>query len=67
VGNTGLHVLDEAGRPVAPGDTGELYLSGDGVAEGYHGQPALTAERFVHLPAAGGVRAYRTGDLVRHA
>jgi amino acid adenylation domain-containing protein len=67
VGNTGLHVLDEAGRPVAPGETGELHLSGDGVAEGYHGQPALTAERFVHLPAAGGVRAYRTGDLVRHA
>lgn len=67
VGNTGLHVLDEAGRPVAPGETGELYLSGDGVAEGYHGQPALTAERFVNLPAAGGVRAYRTGDLVRYA
>jgi polyketide synthase PksJ len=67
VGNTGIHVLDEAGRPVAPGETGELYLSGDGVAEGYHGQPVLTAERFVNLAAAGGVRAYRTGDLVRHA
>ncbi|WP_316524143.1 amino acid adenylation domain-containing protein [Kitasatospora brasiliensis] len=65
IGNTGCHVLDERGEPVPPGIPGELYLSGDGVADGYLGRPELTAERFVTAPAGHG-RAYRTGDLVRH-
>ncbi|MFM9708651.1 amino acid adenylation domain-containing protein [Streptomyces galilaeus] len=64
VGNTRCHVLDERGVPVPPGIPGELYLSGDGVADGYLGRPELTAERFVTTPGTG--RAYRTGDLVRH-
>ncbi|MEU9791345.1 amino acid adenylation domain-containing protein [Streptomyces sparsogenes] len=65
IGNTRCDVLDERGVPVPPGVPGELYLSGDGVADGYLGRPEMTAERFV--PAAPGPgRAYRTGDLVRH-
>jgi amino acid adenylation domain-containing protein len=62
-----LYVLDSELRPVANGQTGELYLGGLGVARGYLGQPALTAERFIPDPFgrhAGG-RLYRTGDLVR--
>ncbi|NHI05593.1 hypothetical protein STPH2_0956 [Streptomyces sp. KO7888] len=66
VGNTRCHVLDERGVPVPPGIPGELYLSGDGVADGYLGRPELTAERFVTAPGDGTGRAYRTGDLVRH-
>lgn len=66
VGNTRCHVLDERGVPVPPGIPGELYLSGDGVADGYLGLPELTAERFVTAPGGGTGRAYRTGDLVRH-
>ncbi|MFF8322863.1 amino acid adenylation domain-containing protein [Streptomyces bobili] len=66
VGNTRCHVLDERGVPVPPGIPGELYLSGDGVADGYLGRPELTAERFVTAPGGGTGRAYRTGDLVRH-
>ena len=66
IGNTRCHVLDERGVPVPPGIPGELYLSGDGVADGYLGCPELTAERFVPAPEGGTGRAYRTGDLVRH-
>jgi polyketide synthase PksN len=65
IGNTRCHVLDERGVPVPPGIPGELYLSGDGVADGYLGRPDLTAERFVPAPSGAG-RAYRTGDLVRY-
>ncbi|GAA0975395.1 hypothetical protein GCM10009555_033190 [Acrocarpospora macrocephala] len=63
IGNTQVAVVDDLLRPVPPRAPGELVIGGLGLAHGYLGRPALTAERFV--PGPGGTRLYRTGDLVR--
>ncbi len=64
--HTETYILDESGHPAAIGMPGELHLGGPGVARGYLGQAALTAERFVPHPFSRkpGARLYRTGDQV---
>ncbi|MFJ3946406.1 amino acid adenylation domain-containing protein [Streptomyces griseoaurantiacus] len=61
---TGQHyrVVDPAGRDCPDWVPGELWIGGAGLARGYLGDPARTAEKFV---VRDGRRWYRTGDLGR--
>ena len=63
--NQTFHVLDGALRPCPDWTVGELYIGGAGLAIGYLGDEARTAERFPVHPETG-ERLYRTGDLGRY-
>jgi pyochelin synthetase len=63
--NQRFAVLDPWFRDAPDGVAGELHIAGAGLAAGYLGDPARTAERFVTHPRTG-ERLYRTGDLGRY-
>ena len=67
IANTRLYVVDRHGRPAPFSSAGELWIGGCGLAMGYLGRAALSAQSFVPDPFARdkGARLYRTGDLVR--
>ncbi|WP_030226717.1 non-ribosomal peptide synthetase/type I polyketide synthase [Actinoalloteichus caeruleus] len=65
-----LYILDERGEPTPTGVPGELWIGGEGVSDGYVGDPEQTDARFVTrvlgtAPDAPALRLYRTGDLAR--
>jgi amino acid adenylation domain-containing protein len=58
-------ILDEHKNLLPIGETGEIYISGEGLARGYLNNPELTAERFIENPYMPGEKMYRTGDLAK--
>ncbi len=68
VRGTQVYVLDERQQLAPVGVSGELYIGGEGLARGYLGRAAVTAEKFVPHPYSveAGARLYRTGDVGRY-
>ncbi|MCH7400137.1 amino acid adenylation domain-containing protein [Belliella sp. DSM 107340] len=65
---TNIYILDENGNPLTTGQTGEMYISGQGVGQGYINRPALNKEKFLVDPFVenASLRMFRTGDLGRY-
>lgn len=71
--NMRFYILDRYMRQVPIGVTGELYLSGIQLSEGYLNQPKLTSEKFIANPFVQPSdkkcsiydRLYKTGDYVK--
>jgi len=64
--NQTICVLDSALRPTPDHVRGRIHIGGAGLAQGYLGDEALTASRFITHPASG-ERLYDTGDFGFHA
>jgi amino acid adenylation domain-containing protein len=60
IDRTAMVILDAQLRPLPDGWQGALYISGQGLAQGYLGLPDQTAEKFIQWQ---GQRWYQTGDL----
>ncbi|MEO0509782.1 MAG: amino acid adenylation domain-containing protein [Verrucomicrobiota bacterium] len=65
IANTGIYILDTDLQAVSKGETGEVYIAGDCLSSGYHGDSKANQRAFVQLPGSNGPRAYKTGDLAR--
>ncbi|WP_162309046.1 non-ribosomal peptide synthetase [Brevibacillus antibioticus] len=63
IANTRLYILGEQLQLLPIGVVGELYIAGDGLAQGYFNRDDLTRERFVVNPYEDGRLMYQTGDL----
>jgi len=64
IANTSIYVVDRHLKLNAIGAPGEICIGGVGLARGYAGDPALTAQKFLPDPfsTVPGARMYRTGD-----
>ncbi|MCC5438880.1 non-ribosomal peptide synthetase [Clostridium botulinum] len=63
--NTKFYVLNNLLKLQPVGVYGELYIGGDGVANGYINRPELTEEKFINNPFILDQKMYKTGDLAR--
>ena len=61
IANTEIYILDPHLNPVPVGVPGEIWIGGEGVANGYLNQPELTEERFIASPFVSGAEALPHG------
>ncbi|HEY2328632.1 MAG TPA: amino acid adenylation domain-containing protein, partial [Verrucomicrobiae bacterium] len=68
IANTQAYILDARLQPMPVGLPGQLFIGGDGVAQGYYNNPGLTAEKFIRNPFSPdpAARLYGTGDLAKY-
>ena len=64
IDNIKFFVIKE-GQLQSIGETGELCISGVGLARGYINNPEMTNEKFVDNPFLTGEKMYKTGDIAR--
>ncbi|KTC87247.1 amino acid adenylation domain-containing protein [Legionella drozanskii] len=67
ISNMKAYILDRCLQLVPTGILGELYLSGEGLADGYLNNEVLTQQKFLPNPFENlkDKRLYKTGDLVK--
>lgn len=65
--DTVIYLLDENFDQVTKGEEGEIFIAGDGVANGYYERDKLNEERFLEDPfyTTSARKMYRTGDIAR--
>ncbi len=66
IANTQIYLLDNYLNPVPVGVAGEIYIGGDGLAQGYFNRPELTTKQFITHPWQKSARLYKTGDFARY-
>ena len=68
ISNTTVYLLDKNLQPVPTGVGGELFIGGEGLAQGYLNDAGTTGEKFIPDPFGKeeGARLYRTGDIARY-
>ncbi|KAK0864542.1 hypothetical protein LTS02_005924 [Friedmanniomyces endolithicus] len=61
------YILDEEGKKLEAGSSGELFFGGPMLARGYLNRPETTANAFTpdQFDESPGARKYKTGDLAR--
>lgn len=67
VAGSSCHLFRSDGTPAGPGEEGEIFIGGTGVALGYLDRPEETERAFVTRTTADGetIRLYRSGDRAR--
>ncbi|RBL88151.1 non-ribosomal peptide synthetase [Chitinophaga flava] len=63
--NTVIYILDEHLQPLPVGISGDIYIGGAGVAQGYYHNEPLTRQKFIINPFDNHQRIYHTGDIGR--
>lgn len=63
--NVRFYILDKCSRLVPTGVSGELYIGGIGVGDGYCNNAELSSSRYLPDPFIPGAKVYRTGDYAR--